>query len=346
MAIIQLPEYIYTGIDSISHIFDRECKKILILSNTEVQKSTSILADILKKAKKHSIKTNLIISDNPSEMFTAIEENMLDELPEIIVAVGDGKTIDCAMVASSMSGIPYCAAPQSAPTVLWENDSVEALVNKKVPLICILDPDMITRLNSVRIAYEGLGMLTICAESFLTAEDRYIKSVAKAAFKRIYGNLFEAFKGEISARENLLDGMFWAYVAFVNSHEFSWESACYRFCDFLKPSGIDPISLLAVSSVQIIKNIYSENEYLLNELACETGASVQRELSSMYLVENIRRMRAAMSVPSCVKNLGVQEDCFLRMSEEISEEDRRLFAECYYSDYCSKTNIDRVFIRS
>ncbi|MBQ8227602.1 MAG: iron-containing alcohol dehydrogenase [Clostridia bacterium] len=342
MAVLQLPEYIYTGMDSINRIFDNNFKKLLIISNKEIEMTTITLPAFLQKAQKHSVKADVLVEKNPYELFSAVQEKLIDETPELIVAVGDGKTIDCAMAVSSMSGIPYCAVPESAPTSLWESDYVEALLNRKIPLMCVLDPDMIIGANSVGLAYEGLGMLALCAESFLKSGCRYIKSAAKTAFKQIYDNLFDAYKGEIAARENLLEGMYWAHIAFINSHDFSWESPCYRLCDFFKSFGIDSLSLLAVSCVQVIKSIYAENEPALHELACEVNASQQQELSSICLTEKIRQIRAKMFVPSCVKNLGADESRFLILLQDIGEEDRRLFFDCYYSEYSAFLNQNQV----
>ncbi|MBQ8783817.1 MAG: iron-containing alcohol dehydrogenase [Clostridia bacterium] len=344
MAVLQLPEYIYSGMDSISRIFDSECKKMLVISSVDAERSTNILSAFFQKAQKHSVKADFLTEDNPSELFSLIQEKLVDETPELIVAVGDGKIIDCAMAVSSMSGIPYCAVPQVAPSALWESDSVEAFMTRKIPSVCVLDPDIIVNSNSAKIAYEGLGMLTVCAESFLCADGRYVKSMAKTAFRQIYENLFDAFKGEISARENLLEGMYWAYISFVNSHDFSWESPCYRLCDFFKSFGIDALSLLAASCVQVVKNVYKDNESALRELACEVNASNQQELSSMYLIEKIRQIRAKMFVPSCIRNLGADEGRFLILSQELGEEDRQMLFDCYYPDRSYSKLCDNAFV--
>lgn len=333
MAVLQLPEYIYTGLDSVCRIFDKEYKKLIIISDIGIALSTNILNIFSQKAEKHSVKADFIAEDNPTVLFDCIQEKLVDETPEIIVAIGDGKIIDCAMTVSSMTGIPYCAVPQAAPSALWESDFVEAFLSRKVPSICVLDPEMIIMANSSKIAYEGLAMLTLCAESFAMADDRYIKSMARAAFRQIYENLFDAFRGEISARENLQQGMYWSYISFVNSHDFSWESPCYRLCDFFKGFGVDSLSLLAVSSVQLIKSIYGGNEYGLHELAYGLNITKQQELSAMYLIENLRRLRAKMFVPTCIKNLGAEENQFLLLSQELCEEDKKMFFDCYYSNY-------------
>lgn len=343
MAVIQLPKYIYTGMDSIGRVFDNNYKNLLLLTDTEVEKSSSVVSAFFQKAQKHSARAEHIACNDPAELFSLIQEKLVDETPEIVVALGDGKIIDCAMAVSSMSGIPYCAVPQVAPTALWESDNVEAHLSRKIPSVCILDPDMIVGSHSAKIAYEGLGMLALCTESFLLAGDRYVKAVAETAFGRIYENLFDAFRGEISARENLLEGMYWAYISFVNSHDFSWESPCYRLCEFFRPFGIDGLSLLAVSCVQIIKSICNKNGDSLQQLAQRLDITPQKELSGLLLVEKIRQLRAKMAVPSCIKNIGADEEKFLLLSDELSEEDKQMFFDCYYSDYFNSKLEEQVF---
>lgn len=343
MALIQLPEYIYTGMDSIGCVFDSGYKNFLLLTDTEAERSSSMLSAFFQKAYKHSARVEYIARDNPTELLELIQEKLINETPELIVALGDGKIVDCAMAVSSMSGIPYCAVPQVAPTALWESDNVEAHLNRKVPSVCVLDPDMIVNSHSAKIAYEGLGMLALCAESFLASNDRYVKGMAEAAFGQIYENLFDAFRGEISARENLLEGLYWAYVSFVNSHDFSWESSCYRLCEFFRDFGIDGLSLLAVSCVQIIKNVFQKNEDALQQLAQRLKITPQTELSGLLLVEKIRQLRARMSVPSCIKNIGADEEQFLLRSDELSEDDKGMLFECYYSDYFNSKLEEQVF---
>lgn len=343
MALIQMPEYIYTGMDAVGRVFDNNYKSLLVMVDPDTQKTSATLPALFQKAHKHSVRAELVVCDNPDTLFSLTQEKLADITPELIVAAGDGKTADCAMAVSSMSGIPYCTVPRVAPTALWESDNIEAHLSRRVPSVCVLDPEMIVGAHSAKIAYEGLGMLTLCAESCIRARSRYIKAMAQTAFCRIYENLFDAFRGEISARENLLEGMYWAYISFVNSHDFSWESPCYRLCDFFHSFDIDGLSLLAVSGVQIIKSLYQKEEEALQELAQKLKIIFRPELSGILLVEKIRQLRARMSVPSCIKNIGVEEERFLLLADELGEEDKRMFFDCYYSDYFNCRFEEQVF---
>ncbi len=330
MSVLQLPEYIYTGMDSACKILDLQYKNVLIAADSGVSQNTDIIKILEAKAACCKIKVNTIICDSCLSFFDKVQEKLMEDPPEIIIVAGNGKAIDCISAISSITQIPFASIPMCAPTALWDSDCVDAFLNKKVPKICVLDPEMISSANSAGIAYEGLGMLTLSAESYLYAPDRYIKNLAKTAFLQIYDNLFSAFKGEISARENLLEAMYWAYLAYINSYEYSWESGCYRLCDFFEQFDIDALSILAVSCVGITETVYKDNENELINLSKELGTA--KTNGADYCIECIRKLRAQMSVPMSVKNLGADERKFHELCKEAGEDDARLFSLVYYGD--------------
>ncbi len=314
MSLIQLPEFIYTGMNSLSKILDFSYKSILIITDSETAEKSEVLKILLSKADEKKINSTLVSGDSCISIFSQVEEKLMDVTPEALIAFGDGKILDCVSAISSLSEIPFATIPSVAPTALWDSDSVDAFLSKKLSRICILEPEMIIRANSTKIAYEGMAMLALAGESMQTAQNRYVKSLAQKAFYEIFNNLFSAYTGEISARENLLEGMYWAYVAYVNSYEFSWESALYRYCDFFSAFEIDKLSLLAVSSVQILKE-----------------ASVDENL-----IDKVRRLRAKLSIPKSVKNLSVDEEIFLQKTEVLGDEEKELFSACYYGEQISQ----------
>lgn len=344
MAVLQLPEWIYSGLDSIGGIFEPEWRKMLVIADSTVNFSSSVFEVISQKAQKHNVMADFLMVEDHTVLTDEIQEKLMEEIPEVLVAVGDGRTIDRVAAASALSGIPYYAVPQCAPTALWSEDEIEVILTRRMPFGYILDPDMIVGTNSVKIAYEGLGMLTLCAESCLKAGNRYIRALARKAFIQIATNLFSAYKGEISAREDLLEAMGWAHIAYTNSFSFSWESPCYRLCEFFKPFGVDSLSILAVSGVQLIKRIFTNDIDELDKIAGEMIAEDVTVINGDRLIEKIRRLRAKMSVPSCIKNINISEAVFLKMADETNEEDRILFTECFYGDFFTK-NDDTVLMK-
>lgn len=333
MSAIQLPCYIYSGLDSVGRIFDSGCKKILVAADCEKSFGSDVLNTMLKKAHNHGVSVDLVTEDAPDLILNRIQEKLMIGLPELFVAIGAGKVADCVAVASALTEIPYFCVPRCAPTELTNVDSSEAMLTRKLPFGYIFDPDMIVNTNSLKIAYEGLGMLALCVESFFRATDRYIRSLSKMALEQIIADLFSAYKGEISARENLLEAMGWAQIVYANSYSFLWESPCYRLCEFFKTFGVDSLSVLAVSVVQLTEGIINNDSFSLNKIT--DGAEITAK---------IRKLRAKMSVPSCIKNLNVDESRFKNVSADLNDEDRHLFERCFYSDFFDK-NENTAFVK-
>lgn len=332
LASLQLPEYIYTGMDSVCKILDLQYKNVMLVADTETSKNTQVIQLLESKANSRMIRVETVISDSCISVFSQVQEKLIENTPGIIIAVGDGKIIDCVSAISSLTKIPFAAIPHVAPTALWDSDCVDAFLDKKVPSVCVLDPEMILHANSAKIAYEGLGMLTLAAESFLYSSDRYIKTLSHKAFSQIHDNLFDSYTGEISARENLLEGMYWAYISYINSYEYSWESPCYRLCDFFERFDIDSLSLLAVSCVQILEGIYKDNTEEMISLSQGINSVNRDGMSGEYLTDSVRKLRAKMSIPKAVKNLGADKNQFILMCDEISDEDKKMFEQSFYGE--------------
>ena len=96
MALIQMPEYIYTGMDAVGRVFDNNYKSLLVMVDPDTQKTSATLPALFQKAHKHSVRAELVVCDNPDTLFSLTQEKLADITPELIVAAGDGKTADCA----------------------------------------------------------------------------------------------------------------------------------------------------------------------------------------------------------------------------------------------------------
>ncbi len=314
MSLIQMPEIMYTGMDSLSKILDLSYKNVLIIADTQSCKNTNVTQILLSKAKEKQLNCHTVINDSCVSIFSAVQEKLMEYTPEILIAAGDGKVLDCACAISSLIEIPFATIPCVAPTALCDSDCIDAFLLKKLPSICVLEPEMIIKANSCKIAYEGLAMLVLAGESMKNAQSRYVRSLAKKAFSEIQSNLFAAYTGEISARESLLEAMHWAYACYVNSYEFSWESPAYRYCDFFALFDVDKLSLLATSCVQLLESAVDDNDVL----------------------QTVRGIRARLSVPRAAKDLGIDESEFLTRIDEISDEDKETFSLGYYGEQISQ----------
>lgn len=332
MLSLQLPGEIHSGIDALEKIFDRDYENVLIISDSGLSQRSGALLKLRRKFNAVMTRNEVIISDNAQELFDRAKKYADSHIPEAIITVGDGKTLDCGSAVSKLCGIPLISVVETLPCALSEFDTLDMFLYKKAPDICIADPSFISLADSSKIAYEALGMSCLALESAVVSSDRYISSVGGRAFYEIMKNILPAFRGEISARENLCCAMLAAYTAYINSFEYSWQSAAFRTASFFSQWNSDRIGILAASAVNLAE-YFSENfTESYSALARSFDITPLDEIASSYLTGEIRRIQASMSVPFAVKHFLPDESGFGSACNGLSDEDRDLIMRCYYGN--------------
>ncbi len=332
MLSLQLPGEIHSGIDALEKIFDKDYESVLIISDGKLSQQSGALLKLRRKFDAMMTGNEAIISDNAQELFDRAKKYADSHIPEAIIAVGDGKTLDCGSAVSKLCGIPLISVIETLPCALCEFETLDLFLYKNAPDICIADPSFISLADSSKIAYEALGMSCLALESAVTCPDRYISSVASKAFYEIMRNILPSFRGEISARENLCSAMLAAYTAYINSFEYSWQSAAFRTASFFSQWNSDRIGILAVSAVNLAEYFcenYSDSYFALAQSFDLTPLD---EIASSYLTGEIRRIQASMSVPFAVRHFMPDENDFDSACAGLSDTDRDLALRCYYGN--------------
>lgn len=277
-------------------------------------------------------KTELMVSPDCNELFTAGCKYAQTQLPNVIIAVGDGSIQDCAAAISCLTEIPFISLPETAPTAFKEYDTLDIFLYKNLPEICIIDPSFINNADSMKIAYEGLGMMCLALEGSIFSPDRFIKTAAAKSLVEIYNNLVPAFRGEISARENLCKAMYGAYTAYINSFDYSWQSPGFRTAGFFSRWQAPGLSILAVSISTLVR-FYIESDFeSVNRISKIFAASPYEEFSVLDFADTIRRLQAVLGIPFALRSFGVDESEFLAFCRELSEDEKDLYAQCYYGN--------------
>lgn len=155
---LQFPSEVYCGMDSLEKIFNNDYSGVLIISDGNIAHKTGTLAKLKNDFESLMTKTQLIISDDAQTLFQKANRYADLATPDIIIAIGDGKTLDCAAALSKLTGIPFAAIPEASPTALFEYNTLDVFLYKKFPKMCILNPDFILMSDSMKIAYEGFGI--------------------------------------------------------------------------------------------------------------------------------------------------------------------------------------------
>lgn len=327
---MHFPSKLCCGMDSLERLYDDDYKNVLIISNGDVPMRTGALLKIKRKLESCETRTEIIINDSASELFRLTRESAEKNVPDIIIALGDGKTIDCAAAVSNICDIPYAALPTVSPTELSEYDTLDIFLYKQSPELCILDPEFIIAANSGKIAYEALALMCMATESAVKSNSRYISGLALSAVREIYNNILPSYRGEISARENLCSAMYVAFVSFINSFEYSWQSDCYRVASFFSFLGIPMLTGIAAAFSELAEDMFCENEESFSFFAKGLGFYKQQELAALNFIGDIRKLQAMLSVPSAQRAFGIGEKEFQNMCKDMADKDRDLIYRCYY----------------
>ena len=326
------PREVFRGIDTLKKIFSKDYSDVLIISESEDFTSCSVCDKVQKKFESMLTKTKLIKSENPDELFKSAYSYANIEMPECIIAVGSGRVQDCAAAVSRIAEIPYVSVICTAPTQLCEYNTLDVFLYKNLPDVCIIDPVFITCAESLPLAYDALGMMTLALEAGVLAEDRFVCSAARDSFIEIYRNIMPAFRGEISARENLCNAMYAAYAAYINSREYSWQSPAYRTSLFFDDFSGSKLSTLAVCITYLTEQYCEMKPAEFSYLARLAEPDVSKEKSVQTLKKNIRRIQATLAFPSSMKNYPIDEQDFLICGDNISVEEKDFYFKCYYGN--------------
>lgn len=327
---MKFPSKLFCGMDSLEKIYDGDYKSVLIISNGGAPMKTGSLLKIKRKFEMDETKAEIIISDSAPELFALTREYTEKNTPDIIIALGGGKTLDCAAAVSNISNIPYAALPEVAPTELTEYDTLDIFLYKKMPEICILDSEFIIAANSGKIAYEALALMCMGVESAVKSNNRYVSQIALTAVREIYNNILPSYRGEISARENLCSAMYAAFTAFINSFEYSWQSDCYRIASFFTSWGIPMLTSVAAAFSELSEDLFCENEHRFASFAKDLGLYGQEELAPLNFIGDVRKLQAMLCVPSAQRSFGISEGEFRNMCKDMPDKDRELICRCYY----------------
>ncbi|MCQ2470470.1 MAG: iron-containing alcohol dehydrogenase [Clostridia bacterium] len=331
MSCFQFPQKVISGIDSFEKLFDKDYESVLIISDGNLSQKSGALLKIKRKFDAILTRNETIISDDATELFDKAKKYADVHMPEAIIAIGDGKTLDCGRAVSRLCEIPLVTVIETLPSALTDFETLDIFLYKNSADICIIDPSFINISDSSKIAYEALGIGCLALESAVISTDRYISALAQKSFYEIYKNIMPAYRGEISARENLCNAMLSAYTAFINSFEYSWQSDSFRIASFFSKWSSNRISTLAVAFPSIAEHLYEKDPNgRFSLLAKGLDITPLSEIAPMFLNEEIRRIQATTAVPFALKNFLIDEDEFIASCGEISEEDKDLFYRCYY----------------
>ena len=340
---IVLNETSYHGAGAIAEIANeaktRAFKKAFVCSDPDLIKFgvTKKVTDVLDNAGLayeiySNIKPNPTI-ENVQTGVAAFKKSGADYL----IAIGGGSSMDTAkaigiIIANpefedvrSLEGvaptkkpsIPIIAVPTTAGTAAEVTiNYVITDVEKKrkfvcvdthdIPVIAVVDPDMMSSMPKGLTASTGMDALTHAVEAYIGhSNTKDTSEKAEVATKLIFENLEEAYKNgkDLHAREQMLLASHYAGIAFTRAYVGNVHAIAHNLGGFY---GV-PHGLANAIILPYVLDFYGETAYERLARLCECAgvakAGQTDEQKALDFIQAIRDMNARMNIPDKIDKI-------------------------------------------
>ena len=217
---------ILSGPGAVAALGDMQIRKLLLVADPYFcQNGTAQRIAAVAKAEKTEIFDQ--ITPDPSVELVAQGTALVKELmPDTIVALGGGSTLDCAKAMTFFGGqttrliaIPTTSGSGSEVTdfaVLTHGKTKHPLVDSRLqPAVAILDGDLLKQLPAKLVADCGFDVLAHALESYVALNAGAVTdALAADAFSTAYALLPASFAGNKDVRQKIHNASAMAGMAF------------------------------------------------------------------------------------------------------------------------------------
>ncbi len=355
--IINFPQpRIITGYNSSGSIYkllsDQNIDNVLVVTDNGII-DAGLTGPMLAGFDANNIKYAIYDRVKPDPGISDIEEGIklyTQNKCRGIIAFGGGSPIDCAKVIAARAAskkpvralkgsfkvrgkLPFLAAvPTTAGTgsettifsVISDREKEEKFTitdPKLTPDACILDPALIVNLPPHLTAYTGMDALTHAVESYLSIiGTSFSDQKALEATNLIFNNLEESYRdgSNLESRKAMLEAAHFAGLAFTRAIIGYAHAAAHNLGAVY---GIQHGLANAVVLPVVLEYSRDTCTARMAELAVHGGLGTGSENESDLggrLIEKIRQINAAMSIPSTIKELKEEDIPYL--AEKIDQE--------------------------
>ncbi|ADL51254.1 lactaldehyde reductase [Clostridium cellulovorans] len=364
---IVLNETSYFGAGAISvipqEVTDRQFKKAFVVTDKELlkfnvaQKVTNVLGDA---GIPYEIYDNVKPNPTIENVLTGVKAYAVSGA-DFILAIGGGSSIDTAkgigivtnnpdfadvkslegVAATKNKSVPIIAVPTTAGTaaevtinyVITDEDAVKKMVcvdPKDIPVLAIVDPEMMTSMPKGLTAATGMDALTHAIEGYITKgawvmTDMFELKAIELIAKNLPTAVFEP--NNIEARDGMATAQYIAGMGFSNVGLGIVHSMAHQLgAVYDTPHGVANALLLP---------------YVMEYNAPATGEKY-KEIARQMGVANVDNMSAEEyrqaavdAVVTLSKNIGIPQKL---VEIGAKEEDLQRLAEMAYADVCTPGN--------
>ena len=355
MKIFEINTEIYVGDKFDETVNKIKPKKVFIVTDSVMSK-----IGMTKKFENILIKKNIeykifdeVEVDPAFEIVNKALDKVIDFLPDIIVGIGGGSSLDTAksikyFIKKSNLHIPLIALPTTSGTGS-EVTSYAVLTDKKnnikiplkddemIPEYAILDPELTKTLPKSVVADSGIDALTHAIESYTCkGANFYTKVYALSAIRLIFKNLLRMYRNikDEEARTEMAKASCIAGFAFEKSGLGINHSVAHAIGGkfHIAHGKINGIILPYVIRFNSEDKTTAQRYYEISKDLGFPTNSIEEGAESLAVA--VELLNKNLNLPSCVKDLAIEEEKYRNEIEFMSKS--------ALEDICTSGNIREV----
>ncbi|MBP9988484.1 MAG: iron-containing alcohol dehydrogenase [Ruminococcus sp.] len=327
---IFLPQKITYGENSLKNFSLKGYCSPLIISDCDETNNNYLLS--LEKPLTESLsQPQIIVKKNQVELLDSATEKINNFDIDIIISFGSAQLIDLAMLLSYQSGADFVAVPEASACSMTDFENSPYTLYRKSPTYVVLDTGLIINANSQRIAYDAASCLAYAIDTLILCDNPVIYNMAYDGAKGILKNIIPAFRGEITARKNLMYSMYFAVAAHRNITSLN-ISVIDRLSEFFSQLGYSKQTVAAICLPDVMEKYESSSYTELYRAIFDDRIYRTNEECSALLIEKIRNIFASLSIPRSIKALGADTEKYTKLSEK-TKLSKELLDICFYGSF-------------
>lgn len=372
MARFTLPRDLYHGKGSIDELKNLTGRKAIVVVGGGSMKRFGFLDRVVNNLKEAGMEVQLFEGVEPDPSVETVMKGakaMAEFQPDWIVAIGGGSPIDAAKAMWAFYEYPdttfealcipfnfptlrtkakFCAIPSTSGTAT-EVTAFSVITDYakgiKYPLadfnitpdVAIVDPDLAETMPAKLTAFTGMDAMTHAIEAYVsTLNSDYTDPLALHAIKMIHTFLIPSYNGDMDARDRMHNAQCLAGMAFSNALLGIVHSMAHKTGAAYSGGHIVHGCANAMYLPKVIRFNAKEQEAakryadIARFIGLEGGST--EELVDALIAE-IRKMNAALNIPTCIKEYegGI-------IDEAEFNEKLKSVAELAVGDACTGSN--------
>lgn len=354
---------VYFGRDAMNGLAGMEAGRVLVITDPFMAESGMVNRVTEQLAGKEYRIFSQVVPDPPLELVVQGVQEVMDFLPDMIVAMGGGSAIDEAKAIRHFAEKMEKRPPMklvAIPTTSGTGSEVTSFAvitdpgkGVKYPLVdeallpdaAILDASLVATVPPAIVADTGMDVLTHALEAYVsTKATPFTDALAERAACMVFRYLVRSFADakDVEAREQMhyascMAGMAFNQASLGVNHAIAHNiGGKFR----LAHGRTNAILLPHVLEFNAQTEDYRQKEYTMAaqkyaNLAAAIGAGgVHVRAGVKNLIGRIRRMQAQMKMPESLRQAGLSPESLHEKETEI--------AEGALADGCLKTNPRKV----